>query len=277
MKMICLSAVLLLLAAGCGPRKGIGESSRKKVSDGLVVNVDNMTMDISWPTHRGKLISGYNIYISREPLAQKYRSASLPKTVKPFNRIPFPGDTEPEDGIEHYQAKGLENGVKYYVSVRVVYPDGKLSKPSPERLVVCGPRGEMSLSIRYQSNQDGYSFARDSYVRADAGDNDLMFYSKDGTDYLDSPVKLDGFLRNCRLAKIPFKGDFHEVNGKLESLDDLNFGERVTIKPEDWILLITPEKGHALINVIGITGEGENRKARLYFAYSELPGGELFF
>ena len=129
-------------------------------------------------------------------MRKDYPGATLPSSVKPFNPTPFPGDTNPDDGVEHFTAEGLQNGVTYYVTIRTVYPDGTLSPPSREVGVVCNPRGEVEISIRYESEHDGYSFAGDRYVRADTDENDLYFFSKDGIDYIASPDRLDGFLKN---------------------------------------------------------------------------------
>ncbi len=196
--------------------------------------------------------------------------------MQPFNRIPFAGDTNPDDGIQHFMAEGLENGVKYYVSVRVVYPDGTLSRSSAEIPVVCGPRGEIELSFRFRSEHDGYSFAKDHYVRANALDNDLYFYTKDGIDYLGSPSRLDGFLRTNNFSTLPFRGELGEIRSQVATLGRLPFGDRIVINEGDWILMRTPEDRYALIHILGFSGQGVKRSVRLFFAYSTAAGEKLF-
>jgi hypothetical protein len=222
------------------------------------------------------MMSGYNIYISREPLVDRYPGSELPPTVKPFNNVPFPGDTDPSDGIQHFPAEGLENGVKYYVSVRVVNTDRSLSKPSNEVAAVCGPRGEIELSMRFKSDHDGFSFTQNGYVRADQLDNDLYFHSKDGTDYLVSPHRLNGFLKVSKLYPLPFKGAFEDVKEKVAALELNSPSDKVAVKPGDWVLLATPDNKHALIKVLDVTGTGENRRIKLFYAYNPLPDELLF-
>jgi hypothetical protein len=274
-KLLFAGGLLLLMNfVVCGPPKPVAESGECSPTD-LVVKVDKGMMDVSWKADCTGLISGYNIYISDEPLANKYPGNEFSSDIEAHNTSPFAGDTNPEDGVEHYQADRLEDGQKYYVSVRVLYPDMTLSKPTFEKVVVCGARGEMELSIRYKSNQDGYSFEMDEYVRAEKLENDLYFFSKDGKDYLNSPSKLDAFLKANVLKKISAKGDLNQVAqtlSKLSKPDDF----KIEVKKGDWIWLLTDDDKSVLIKVLNVSGQGEKRKVKLYFAYSSLAG-ELIF
>ena len=222
------------------------------------------------------MISGYNIYISEEPLAAKYPGPSLPETVKPFNSTFYPGDKNPDDGIEHFTAEGLKDGVKYYVTVRVVMADRSLSEPSNEVVAVCGASSEFDLAFRYREKNDGYSFAGDKHVRADASDNDIYFYAKDGVDYLASPSRLDGFLKNNRLTVLPYKGNIRFIKEKMKSYGGEPSEDRVAVAKGNWVLVKTDQNTHALLQVLDFKGEGEDRQVRLSLAYCPLPG-EMFF
>ncbi len=224
-------------------------------------------MTIAWKVECPQLISGYNIYISDQPLTID--------DSQPFNDAVYPGDTNPDDGVVQYDAQGLDNGVRYYVSARVVFPDQSLSAPSEEVVAVCGPRGEIELATRYSSEQDGYSFAHNQYVRADDLNNDLYFYSKGGTDYLASPLRLDGFLRNSRFVRLLVNGDLETAKSRLASIDSEPRDNRVAVREGDWVWIVTTEGHHALVQVRKLSVEGGKGTVVLFFAYWPISGPPL--
>ncbi|MEW6412107.1 MAG: hypothetical protein AB1483_06475 [Candidatus Zixiibacteriota bacterium] len=272
---ICI-VIVGCLAFGCAPKPIVEEQPTVCLARDLGVDVNTQTMDVHWKTDCASLISGFNIYISDTPLNDKYPGADLPAMVKPFNPAPYPGDTNPDDAVEHFIADGLQDGKKYYVSVRVVMPDGTVSKPSNEVVAVCGPSGEMELSIRYKSDHDGFAFSLNDYVRADDLNNDLYYFSKDGKDYLNSPVKLDGFLKANRLRRLPFRGDFNDVREMLNGITSESNEDRLEVSKGDWIHLQTPTGENAVIRVLGFSGEGSDRKIRLFYAFSPYSQEILF-
>lgn len=275
MKLFLISFGLLILA-GCAPKSGGGDERGRSKSFDLKVEVNDRKMTLSWNRYQGGGISGYNIYVSKTPLAAKYPGSTIDPGVTPVNSAPFPGDTNPDDGIEYYSTQGFENGLRYYVSVRVMYTDGTLSKPSREVEVVCGPRGEMELSIRYNSDRDGWSFDQNQYVRADAVENDLYFFSRDGADQLVSPKKLNGFLHDTRLMILPYKGSLNEVNSQMMATAMTPTEERIDISEGDWVFIEVDSKRYALLQIQKLSGAGKERKVKLSYAYSTLVG-EVFF
>ena len=277
MRKITYAVAIIAIIAGCGPEEMADESGVGRDQFDLKVEPGNKKMTISWKPQRSALIAGYNIYISDSPINQRSHGTVPPSNAEPFNSTPFPGDTNPDDGVEVFIAEGLDNGVRYYVSVRVVYPDGVFSEPSAEIPVVCGPRGEIELSVRYRSDHDGYSFEEDAYVRADATGNDLYYYSKDGVDYLASPVRLDGFLKSNRLLVLSCKGSLVDVSVCAVEQGRVPADDRVAITKGDWVHIRTPDNMNALVSVIGFSGRGEDRQVKLFFAYSALTDGTMFF
>lgn len=274
---LTIIVLIAVVVTGCGTKKVAEEVPTTACQpEDIEVAVNDGSMDVYWQDNCDQLISGYNIYVSEDPLTEKYSGTSLPESIKPNNLVTYAGDTNPEDGVVHYPTENLENGKKYYVSVRIVNPDRTLSKPSNEVLAVCGPRGEIELSIRYKSEQDGYSFDQNQYVRADNIDNDLYFYSRDGVDQLASPNKLDGFLRISKLAKLSFTGDFTELKSNLSVLVDNPSGDKVDVAKGDWVQIQTPENRTALVQVLDIFGSGEERRIKLFFAYSPISGEPIF-
>jgi len=139
---------------------------------------------------------------------------------------------------------------------------------------VLDPEGQFDLSIRYKSEQDGFSFAQNGYVRADGEPNDLYFYAKDGQDYLASPERL-GFLRTTRFRTLPYKGELADVTSRLTA-EALPSDDRVRVKKGDWVEVMTEDKTFALIKVVDIVGDGDNRRLNLQYAFSPAVGAPLF-
>jgi hypothetical protein len=275
MKYTTMALLVCLGLSGCGPSKVSEETAAFTPPSNVAVEPDNHQLTVSWDSYRRGTIAGYNIYITEFPLVESYRGINLPDSIEPYNDVPFPGDTEPEDERENFVADGLENGVKYFVSVRVVYPNGGLSRPSEERMAVCGPRGVIELGQRFRSEHDGYSFEKLEYVAADDGDNDIYFFSKDGVDYLCSPTRLDAFLRGTNLAILPYKGSFDQVRTEVEMPEWKLFGDRVRVSENDWVLMRTPDDAYALIKVLHLTGAEKNRRVELFYFFVPSKTGEL--
>ncbi len=267
---------LIAILAGCGPQKPPAEEAPATIYPyDLKVEPKDGMLQISWKKEGKGLISGYDIYITPYSLRAEYPDGNYPESVEPFNQAIFPGDTNPEDNVEHYDAEGLENGVKYYVSVRVVFPNRAMSRATAEVAAVPGPRGEIKLQARYQGEHDGYSFMENTYVRADASDNDVYFYSVDNADYLASPNRL-GFLRESKFMILPLHGDIDEVMSKVNNSEFKPSEDRVEISKGDWVLMTTQDDRHVLLHVLSLSGQGKERTVDLYFAVSALKG-EIFF
>ncbi len=277
MRYLVVFVLLGVIFAGCAPKQVVDEVPRAIYADDVRVEVNDREMTVSWRKHGEGAIGGYNIYVSKHSLVSSAGPLFDSSLAEPINTTPFPGDTDPDDGIEHFVARSLENGVVYYVSVRVVFPDGLMSKFSNEVLAVCGPRGEIELGIRYQGGEDGYSFNGNRYVSADDVENDLYFFSKEGVDYLCSPKRLNGFLKDNHLMILPYRHDnYDKVAAQLSGSGIEAINEQVEIVPGDWVLINLPDGHNAIVNVLGFNGEGKERRVRLFFAVCTIRGGLVF-
>lgn len=274
MKNLFAVSVICSLLLACGPARQSDEGGTDCIPLNIKADVNREVMTVSWIPNCSRISSGYNIYISQQPLAASWSGAQISAEIKPHNLQPFPGDIDPSDGREHFEAEGLTDGVPYYVSVRIVYPDGAVSKPSQEIMVVCGARGEMELSLRFKSEKDGFSFDLNEYVRADGVDNDLYFFSKDGEDFLASPTRLGGFLRASKLAILPFRGQLKDVKPVLDASKPSN--ERAQVRQGDWLHLVTADGGQAVLQVKGFAEQGEQRRILLQYAFTPGPGPLVF-
>ncbi len=273
---LLLSTFIVILAAlnGCAPSKttSVEEVTPPTVSDvkpvDLTVIPDDQGMTVEWKRKGDGLISGYNIYITDEQ--------QVGDSARPFNFEPYPGDTNPDDGIETFKAEGLENGKRYFVSVKVIRPDRSLSPSSNQASTICGPRGEIVIESRYSGEHDGYALAENQYVRAFAKSNDLYFYSTNGFDYLASPSRLDGFNRKSLFSKLSVKGSLSEIRTAVSKLKVNPDSERAELKIGDWILIRTADSHNGLLKVLGFEGEGKARKAILEFAFCPAEGAMVF-
>lgn len=276
MKYLFGFVILAVMVLGCAPRKGVGESSGDCTPQNITVEGGDRSLIVTWEPNCNKLIAGYNIYISEDPLDSHSSGETSRLSAEPFNTTPFSGDTEPDDGIEHFVAERLENGKKYHVSVQTILPDKTQARFSKEILTACSPHGKIKLSVRYKSDNDGYSFNKSRVVRADELANDLYFYAKNGKDVIASPRRLDGFLRDNKFALLNFKGDINSVKKDLAQKTIKPSKQRVEIKAGDWVLLETEDKMFVLLNVLGFEGARESRRVELFYYYSTIKG-ELFF
>lgn len=279
---------LLVLASGfgCGPTKitvtpetGLPAVTHPDILPvALDVAAGSGTMTVRWRQQGTGVISGYNVFIAREPLGSGSQQPNSGAAVAPHNTTVYPGDTDLDDGVIEYVADGLADGVKYYVSVRVVFPDQSMSRPSNEVVAVCGPRGELSLSLRYKSDADGYSLVTGRQVRADGSNNDLYFFSKDGVEYLASPNRLNSYLRKSTFTIVSNNGTFEEIRRKLAAneADSERWVDKAAVKPGSWLLVRTAENYAALIHVTGSTGEGDARSVTLWYALCPLSGEMIF-
>ncbi|MEW6050122.1 MAG: fibronectin type III domain-containing protein [Candidatus Zixiibacteriota bacterium] len=270
---------LLLLDTGCGPKpKTVLTPLNMEPSPlprmlpyDLHVDVAYGKMTVAWRTHGLGMISGYNVYISPFSL----EGAPL-DSIRPFNVTPYPGDTNPDDSMVTFEAEPLDNGVKYYVSVRVLYPDGRMSAPSNEVTAVCGFRGEIEMPVRFSGDNDGFSLSQGKAVRADSPDNDLYFFTNDRKDYLASPVRLGGFLRETKFAVLSVMGTWQQLRESVVALNATPTNDKAAIRPGHWLLLKTADETHALVQVLRVSGKDKDRKLLLFVAHCPLKG-ELIF
>lgn len=282
-----VSVVLSLVLAftfGCGPKPVVTSEATSptvvypdiRPVEVHVISSDR-SMTVRWKQQGTGTISGYNIYIMRHPVAGKSQSAKSAEVTLPHNTSVYPGDTNLDDEYIEYIADGLDNGVKYYISVKVVFPNQTMSTPSNELLAVCGPRGECSLFVRFKSENDGFSFVSGESVRADDATNDLYFFSKDGVDYLASPSRLNNYLRKSGFSLVSKGGTLDDVRKRLSADESLAANaDRIAVSSGNWVLMKTVENHTVLIQVQGLSSESDSRRVTLWYAVCPMAGEAIF-
>ena len=278
MKRILSLLILATLFLQCAPpaEKGKVREEEKQITisipcspTGLAIKPGNKKLLLKWFTNCAEtvLLSGYNIYLLREPLEKKYFYVNPPSDIGPFNATPYPGDTDPNDSFETMEIDGLENGVEYFVSVRSVFPDGIVSASSNEVGVICRPEGEFVLAFRYANLNDGFSFARGISARADASANDIYFFDKDGYDFIASPDRLNGFLRKSGIFSLGKTKDIYQYP---QFQIDVEPVEKMPVRTGESYLIKTADGNYAKIRIEDISGENKNRKLKIRYIYQTI-------
>ncbi len=267
MKRFLILFIMAAYAVGCGPSVRYEELITEECTPGeLSVQPNDRQLTIRWETNcpDDKLLSGYFIYLEPKPVSEKYLASYPPKSLKPFNLAPYPGDTDPESSYETMVISNLENGVEYFVSVRTVFPDKKLSVSSNQVSTMCRPEGEFELAFRYAAPNDGFSFSNNTAVRADAEENDIYFYNKDGFDFLASPHRINGFLRESKFYSLGKTKDIYQYP-TMEI--DFEAVEKMPVLVGESYLIKTADNKYAKIRIEDTSGEGKQRVLKIKYIY----------
>jgi len=264
--------IMTVLLAGCGqPGKGPRMAVSECAPNNLTVQSNDSQLYLKWDTDCADnvVLSGYYVYLQKSPTYDKYHDAVPPKKIKPFNPIPYPGDTDPDNNFETMLIENLDNGVEYYVSVRTVFPDRTVTVSSNEVAVMCRPEGEFTLDFRYAGLNDGFSFKNGQHVRADDSDNDIYFYHKDGFDFIASPSRLNGFIRESKFYSLGKTKNIYQY----PDLDlDIPPVERIPVMVGESYLVETADGNSAKIRIEDAYGEGQERKLRIKYIYQTIKG-----
>jgi len=144
---------------------------------------------------------------------------------------------------------------------------------SNEVSVICRPEGELELAYRYADENDGFCFAESLPVRADSDKNDLYFYHKDGLDYLASPHRLNGYLRDSEFYSLGLTDDIYQ-HPELEL--DIPPVDRIPIRIGESCLIKTADGNYTKIRLEDASGELKERKLKLRYIYQTLKNRMRF-
>jgi len=272
MKILLVITASVLLIIGCGPPRQIGRPAITECAPtNLTVQPDDSTLYLKWDINcpENKVLSGYYVYLEKSPIFEKYSEVVLPKKIEPYNRTPYPGDTDPEDSFETMTINNLANGVEYYVSVRTVFPDKTITVSSNEVPVMCRPEGEFELAFRYAGKNDGFSFKTGQSVRADGELNDIYFYHKDGFDFIASPKRLNGFIRDSKFYSLGKTKDIYQYP-ELEL--DFEPVEKIPVNVGESYLVLTADGNYAKIRIEEASGKNKERKLKIKYIYQTVAG-----
>ncbi|MEZ5358818.1 MAG: hypothetical protein R3F48_08280 [Candidatus Zixiibacteriota bacterium] len=265
-----LSVLLIFcLLVSCGPKtQAPADEMAKRCTpkDLKIEQTGSHLVKIGWnPGCPGtRIMQGFNIYASAEPLVKRYFGREMPDNIKPYNDKVYPGALDASQDREYFDFENIQLGQLYYVHVRVVNSDGSLSLPTNEIEVICFPQGTLDLAVSYSGNEAGFSFVTDTYCGTDDVINDLYFFSKDGKDFLCSPSRISEVNRQNKIY----------VAGKAASLGGTeNIGpvgsplEKTELIPGT-VYIIETEDGHfAKLRLVQMKGSGNERRAEFEYFY----------
>lgn len=260
-------AILIISAAGalsCGGGSSASEERGSCTPTNLEYRPQDNGVFLSWRPNcdQNTTIKGYNFYIVEADGAPR----DFPNgDFEPHNRVPYPGDTNADRDTETAELKELENGRTYLGVVRILFPNGVMSKPSNVVRFTAMPSGEITLVGRYKGENDGFSFASGEYVEADGAANDLYFISKADGDYLGSPDKLSFGLRTSVFSDV---GSFTSVDRSFGRAAGGDGASETRIAAGDVIDVSLTGGGAARVFVREISGEGESRTVTLEWFYN---------
>lgn len=266
---------LVMLLQGCSPG-GAGkplvrpiEGGQRPIPTQIEVEPGSRQLLISWTLPFDDRISGYNVYLGVSSEVDGKREVRWEDV--PHNDSIYPGDTDPDDPRIEYLATGLENGEKYLIRVAAVSVDGTelISEELPSGIP--RPSGEFTIAIRGRGEPDGYCFNCEKTVGSKDLLNDLYFFSKDGIDYLNAPSRQEGLLKENTLIPLPFKGSFKQIRSRQREFTGRVGGDKVTVKPGDWVLFQSPEKEYTLVEVRSLQGTGDQRTVTCRYVASASP------
>jgi len=190
---------LIPIAFSCGPKPKSGGVPRPH---DLRIETSSHGATAYWLVDRGKssMVFGYNIYLTEKSLGSEFADWGR-NHPKPYNYTPYPGDTDGDRTKESFEFTNLENGKRYYVSVRTVGPGDSESGPSNEVSFVPLAHGTFELSSDHSAETGGFSFDMEKSMPARNPECDIYLYAKGDEVGLSSPSRLSGGLRKTWFGK----------------------------------------------------------------------------
>ncbi len=264
---------LVMLLQGCSPG-GAGkplvrpiEGVKRPIPTQIEVEPGSRRLIVRWSMESEEGVAGYNVFVCPRQKQPEGFPDSIP--CGPFNGDLFLGDVDISDPWIEYVSEGLINFMPLLVTVSVVYTDGSEARSREMVGAICRPTGEFRLPIRGRgksgAKDDGFNFEEEKTVGARDTLNDLYFFSKDGIDYLNSPSRQEGFLRENLLTKLSFRGDINQLRSRMKKLSELvtiHEGDKIAILPGDWLLVSQKNCSfclNTLVQVTSLDGVGNDR------------------
>lgn len=266
-KIVLIVVGSVLLVIGCGPPRQTGQLAVSECAPtNLTVQANDSTLYLKWDTNcpDNIALSGYSIYVEESSIHEKYGQLSLPKKIERYNQLLYPGDTDPITSYETMTINNLANGIEYFVSIRTVFPDNTMTVSSNEVPVMCRPEGEFELAFRFTGKNDGFSFKTGQAVRADGEQNDLFFFHKEGFDFIASPTRLNGFIRESKLYSLGKTKDIYQYP-ELEL--DFEPVDKIPVIVGESYLILTADGTYTKIRIENASGVNKERKLKIKYIY----------
>lgn len=119
---------------------------------------------------------------------------------RPFNQVPYPGDTDGDISHESFPFERLENGRTYFALVRTVGPDGNESKSSNVVTFTPLARGVFVVSVNHEAVDGGFNFETETQVPGRDPRSDIYLYATKEKIGLSSPYRLGAGMRKTKFG-----------------------------------------------------------------------------
>lgn len=245
-------AAILACGPGPPPEKGLERGAALPIPYDLRAEASNGRATLFWSVDRddGVPISGYNIYFSEISVSAD-TLAWVPAPDRPYNGVPYPGDTDGDISLESFDMEGLTDGSTYAVVVRTVGPDGRLSAPSNMGVFTPLGRGAFVISADHLAENGGFNFGSGAMVTARDPRCDIYLYATERAIGLSSPSRLGAGLRKTRFFPNGENDDSMETIAIAE-------GDAMALKTRD---------GLVEIRIIEILGRYPDVSAKIEYVF----------
>ena len=264
---------ILVTISGCAPAarkapvetKPPVETARCLPHDLTVDSLDNHYARIAWNPGcpETRILRGFNIYLSRKPSPENRNSRAKDMAI-PYNETVYPGDAEGRADRESFEFRDLTLSTRYFARVRAVYDDSTFSPPTNEVEIIGYPQGAITLAESYFGRQDGFSFEKNDYCKTDAMENDLYYYSKDGRNFLCSPLRISRVNRKTEIFTTDKQGtlaDLAHIEPRGKGLD------KAEIFPGTILLIKTATGNRAALRIVKCVDAGVVRETTIQYYY----------
>jgi len=243
-------SLLLILAfiINCGPKP---KETATNIPFNLSATTKTNGATLSWQINRtSEPIGGYNIYLAESP----------EDPGKLYNSGAYPGDTDGDKSRESIELANLENGIEYYIYLKIIYSDNTESDASEKISFMPLAKGNIRLSFNHTAIKSGYSFAEDKYTIVRDFANDVYVSHVDSKPIIGSPSRIHPSLRATGIFNAA------DSTGEIQYFRYLT--EARTYR------LHTADNGNALLTFKGMHGAGSNKQAKFDYIYYP-PGSNI--
>lgn len=269
--------------SGCGPTappfetgEAVPTATLKRLTpDAQVTAIARDGFTLRWDADRqpGDLIRGYNVYVSTDAGLSKLAATDVRLKDARYGGASYPGDTDGDTRTESIAIVGLKTGERYYVHVRTAFPNGQMSPPSAELMIVPRPRGVFVLHPRLSGGSEGFSFVQDTVVDWMSSDNDMYMFNAHDSLFLASPSRVSDVLRTTK---------FYDLGASTSIEDYPTFDasqppvERIVIRAGHTIAVAVDHAGTAKLRPQTVRNDGDESVVTFEYMYQPVAGERQF-
>jgi len=215
-----------------------------------------------------KYVLGYQIFVSDKPLAG-LSTAQLPAPRATWPPYHLDGDS---NDWTHYQLDDLKNGERYYIHLRIVGSNQRVSAPSNEVTVIPRPEGVIKLYETSSKSFSAFDFSHLELVSSTSQNADIVFDVRQKVPLLRSPHLRQKGLRKTGIVDLKTSYQFPQFN----EVPHLVLVAEEQAEVGHLFVIHTADGNYAKLQVESLGGSPPNRYVELRYCYQTLPGVTQF-